>query len=216
MTKAKKHFSAANEAIELSAAQREDMLQEVENHVRGMLKAMRIEPDDHNTEGTPKRVAKMFINEIFRGRFEKPPALTAFENVKKYDQMIMVGPIEVESTCAHHLLPFRGSAYIGILPGKKGKLLGLSKYARVVEHFARRPQIQEELTQQIFDYLLEQTKPDGLAVRIISQHLCMCQRGVGHRRSHMTTMQLHGKLRIESAKAEFQRECLSLEGHGDA
>src|SRR5918997_1919279 len=105
--------------------------------------------NDHNTRDTPKRVAKMYVQELLRGRYNAPPEITDFDNANGYAGLIVTGPIEVRSTCAHHLMPIYGEAYIGILPSADRKSVGLSKYDRIVEYFASRLQIQEELVKQI-------------------------------------------------------------------
>lgn len=102
---------------------------------------------DHNTKDTAKRIAKMWIYEKFSGRYQNAPKITVFPNIKKLSQLMTIGPINIKSTCSHHFVDFIGKCWIGILPGDK--LIGLSKYARIVDWFARRPQIQEELTSQI-------------------------------------------------------------------
>ena len=117
--------------------------------------------NDHNTRDTPARVAKMYVEEIMRGRFNAPPVVTEFDNVGHSDQLIVTGPIDVRSTCAHHLMPIYGSAYIGVLPAADGKIIGLSKYDRIVDHFSARLQIQEELVKQIGAFIMERTKPRG-------------------------------------------------------
>src|SRR5437667_5368711 len=118
--------------------------------------------NDHNMRDTPRRVAKMFVEEILNGRYSAPPPITEFDNVDRYDQMIVTGPIEVRSMCAHHLMPIYGEAYIGILPSPDGKIIGLSKYDRIVDYFSSRLQIQEELVAQIANYIMDVTKPRGL------------------------------------------------------
>src|SRR5690606_31665881 len=151
--------------------------------------------NDHNTRDTPRRVSKMLVEELLRGRYTAPPRITEFENALSYDQLIVTGPIDVRSTCAHHLMPIYGSAYIGILPSAEGKIIGLSKYDRVVEYFASRLQIQEELVKQIGQYLADVTKPRGLAVRISAVHMCKTQRGVrASRRSRMVNTYFWGEL----------------------
>ena len=111
--------------------------------------------NDHNTRDTPRRVAKMFVEEIMRGRYDDPPSITEFDNAQGFDELIVTGPIDVRSTCAHHLMPFYGQAFIGILPSRDGRIIGLSKYDRIVDYFASRLQIQEELVKQIGNYLVE-------------------------------------------------------------
>ena len=172
--------------------------------------------NDHNTRDTPRRVAKMFVEEVLHGRYSEPPKITEFENVERYDQLIVTGPIEVRSMCAHHLMPIVGEAYIGILPSPDGKIIGLSKYDRIVEYFASRLQIQEELVAQIANYVTEMTKPRGLAVRISAVHMCKTHRGVrASAQSRMVNSAFHGEmLRNPALKSEFLQECISLERRG--
>jgi GTP cyclohydrolase IA len=172
--------------------------------------------NDHNTRDTPRRVAKMFVEEVLHGRYSEPPKITEFENVERYDQLIVTGPIEVRSMCAHHMMPIVGEAYIGILPSADGKIIGLSKYDRIVEYFASRLQIQEELVAQIANYVTEMTKPRGLAVRITAVHMCKTHRGVrASAQSRMVNSAFHGEmLRNQALKGEFLQECISLERRG--
>ncbi len=169
--------------------------------------------NDHNTRDTPSRVAKMYVEEILRGRFTEPPVITEFDNVGRCDQLIVTGPIEVRSTCAHHLMPIYGSAYIGILPAADGGIIGLSKYDRIVDHFSARLQIQEELVKQIGAFIMERTRPRGLAVRISAVHMCKSQRGVrASHASRMVTTEFYGDLLTDkTARAEFLQECALLD-----
>jgi GTP cyclohydrolase I len=155
----------------------------------------------------------MYVEEILRGRYTGPPRITEFDNAHSYDQLIITGPIEVRSMCAHHLMPIYGQAYIGILPAADGKIIGLSKYDRIVEHFASRFQIQEELIKQIGQYIVDMTKPRGLAVRISAVHMCKTQRGVrSSRNSRMVNTCYWGEMSAASEhKSEFLQECISLE-----
>jgi len=158
--------------------------------------------DDHNSYATAKRVAKMFVHEIFRGRYYPPPDVTAFPNAKQYDQIYITGPISIDSTCAHHFQPITGQAYVGIFPGEK--VIGLSKFNRLVDWIASRPQIQEEMTEQIADEIEKQTKALGVAVVIKAEHFCMTARGVKEHESEMMTSVVRGMFRDEPAtKAEF-------------
>jgi GTP cyclohydrolase I len=132
--------------------------------------------NDHNTRETGARVARMYLNELFAGRYAGSPDLTAFPNVNSYDELYLVGPITIRSTCAHHLQNIRGNCWIGIYPGKN--VLGLSKFYRLAEWIAARPQIQEEMTIQIADLLEAETSPDGIAVVVKAEHMCVTHRGV--------------------------------------
>lgn len=169
--------------------------------------------NDHNTRDTPARVAKMFVEETMRGRFTSPPKITEFDNVERCDQLIVTGPLEVRSTCAHHLMPIYGHAIIGILPSAEGKIIGLSKYDRIVEYFSSRLQIQEELVKQIERFIVDNTAPCGLAIRISAVHMCKSHRGVrASRASRMVNTTYYGALASDSQlKAEFLQECAMLE-----
>ena len=182
-------------------------LQDIENNVteafQGVLDALLIDTkNDHNTKDTARRVAKMFVHEIFRGRYYPPPKITAFPNVKQYDQIYMSGPITINSTCAHHFQSITGQAYVGIFPGEK--VIGLSKFNRMVDWVASRPQIQEEMTEQIADMIQEETEAKGVAVIVKAEHFCMTARGVKEHESDMVTSVVRGIFRDEPAtKAEF-------------
>lgn len=169
--------------------------------------------NDHNTRDTPARVARMYVEELLKGRFSPPPKLTEFDNVEGCDQLIVTGPLDVRSTCAHHLMPIAGHAVIGVLPARDGKIIGLSKYDRVVDHFASRLQIQEELVKQIERFIVDHTAPRGLAVRVSAVHLCKTHRGVrAHRASRMVNTSYYGELATDpTLKAEFLAECAMLE-----
>lgn len=206
----------ANEAIDqpLDAGEEAAMIAAASRKLAELLDILRIDHrNDHNTHDTPNRVARMYVQELLRGRFTPPPRLTDFDNAQRYDQLIVVGPIEVRSLCAHHLMPIYGSAFIGVLPDPEGRIIGLSKYDRVVEHFAARLQIQEELVKQIGNFLVEQTQPRGLAVRVSAVHMCKTHRGVrAPRAGRMVNTALFGAMReTSSLKDEFLRECSNLE-----
>ncbi|RYB04168.1 GTP cyclohydrolase I [Lichenibacterium ramalinae] len=169
--------------------------------------------NDHNTRDTPSRVAKMFVEEMMKGRFSSPPKITDFDNVERCEQLIVTGPIEVRSTCAHHLMPIFGHAVIGILPAPDGKIIGLSKYDRIVDYFSSRLQIQEELVKQIERFIVDNTAPRGLAVRISAVHMCKSHRGVrASRASRMVNTTYYGDLASDpQLKSEFLQECAMLE-----
>lgn len=168
--------------------------------------------NDHNTRDTPQRVAKMLVEESLRGRYFAPPSITEFDNAGEYAGLIVTGPIEVRSTCAHHLMPIYGSAYVGIVPHPHGKLIGLSKYDRIVDYFASRLQIQEELVDQIGRYIQDMTQPRGLAVRVTAVHMCKTHRGIkASRGSRMVNSCYFGDLSTDaSLKNEFLQECMAL------
>ena len=176
---------------------------EVAEAFEDVLKALVINTkDDHNSYETARRVAKMFVHEIFRGRYYPPPDVTAFPNAKQYDQIYVSGPMSINSTCAHHFQPITGQAYVGVFPGKR--VVGLSKFNRIVDWIASRPQIQEEMTEQIADMVEKETEAQGVAVVIKAEHFCMTARGVKEHESEMMTSVVRGMFRDEPAtKAEF-------------
>lgn len=206
----------ANEAVDeaLSDAERAAMIVAAESKLSELFDILRIDHrNDHNTRETPSRVARMYVDEIMHGRFSDPPTLTEFDNVEAFDQLIVIGPIDVRSTCAHHLMPIYGEAFIGVLPSADGKVIGLSKYDRIVDHFAGRLQIQEELVKQIGQFIMERTAPRGVAVRISAVHMCKTHRGVrASHRSRMITSAYYGAIAADpKLKDEFLRECAGLD-----
>lgn len=211
-----RRLGRANEAIgqPLSQAERAVMINSAETKLAELFDVLQIDHrNDHHTKDTPRRVARMFVEEIMQGRFSEPPVLTDFDNVEAFDQLIVSGPIEIRSTCAHHLMPIYGEAYIGILPSVDGRIIGLSKYDRVVHHFAARLQIQEELVKQIGQFIMERTAPRGVAVRISAVHMCKTHRGVrASHRSRMVTSAYYGVIgENEALKREFLQECFGLQ-----
>lgn len=205
-----------NEAVEgLSGpAEREALKAAAARKIEELFDVLKIDHrNDHNTRDTPARVAKMFVEELLAGRFDEPPKITEFDNAQHFNELIITGPIEVRSTCAHHLMPIYGHAYIGVLPAPDGKIIGLSKYDRIVEYFASRLQIQEELVKQIQNFIVEKTHPRGLAVRISAVHMCKTHRGVrASHSSRMVNTSYFGELQHNPAlRAEFLQECAVLE-----
>ncbi len=199
------HFANDNISKHLTKSQLATLRVEVEEKVQDLMRALLIDVDnDHNTRGTAKRVAKMYFEEVFRGRYYPEPSITSFPNVKKLDEMICVGPIDVKSACSHHLVPIVGHAYVAVIPEADGTIIGLSKFNRIVEHYSRRPQIQEELCCQIADFLEGSMKPKGVAVYIKAKHMCMSWRGVEQESWTVTTV-LRGVFKSDNgvSKQEF-------------
>ena len=195
----------ANDNIseDLSPEQKAALETEVEAAVQNLLNVLVIDTaNDHNTHETARRVAKMFVREIWSGRYEAAPKITEFVNHSDLDQLYLTGPITVRSTCSHHLMPIMGEAWVGVLPGSN--VVGLSKFNRIIDWFASRPQIQEELTSQIADYLQEKLAPKALGVVIKASHYCMKCRGVKEASGVMTTSVVRGDMRTQpSLKNEF-------------
>lgn len=193
----------ANDNIQLSIAEKEIVIQQASEAYGKFLDALKINwREDPNSQDTPKRVAKSFVNDLISGCYTEPPKITAFDNLNNYDGIVFQGNIDVTSICSHHNLSFIGKAHVAYLPGTK--VIGLSKLNRVVEWFARRPQVQENLTMQIHDYLNEVCEGNGgIAVVIECNHLCACVRGVKHN-STMKTAKVSGAFKNDpSAREEF-------------
>lgn len=180
----------------LSEEERAALIDEVAEKMKEVLHSLVIDVEnDHNTEDTARRVAKMFINETLAGRYLSRPSTTEFPNIQAYDELYLVGPIEIKSMCAHHFQNISGNCWVGVFPGKN--VVGLSKFNRIVNWIARRPQIQEEMTVQIADEIESMTKAEGLAVVIKAEHACCTMRGVMAHQSDMTTSVLRGCIKDE-------------------
>jgi GTP cyclohydrolase I len=181
---------------------------EVAAKMKGVLESLVIDIDhDHNTKDTARRVAKMYLNEVFRGRYWPSPQVTEFPNVASLNELMIVGPVTVRSACSHHLCPIMGRLWIGLMPNQHSNLIGLSKYARVAEWIMTRPQIQEEAITQTAEFLMDMVKPDGLAVVMEADHFCMHWRGVKDTASKMTNSVMRGSFLKDPA---LRHEFLSL------
>lgn len=181
---------------------------EVAGHMQAVLKSLVIDVEgDHNTADTAKRVAKMFVREVFSGRYLKMPAVTEFPNVERLNELLIVGPITMRSACSHHFCPILGKVWIGILPREDSKLIGLSKYARLTEWIMNRPQIQEEAVIQLANKLEEKVNPEGLAIVIEADHFCMRWRGVKDADSSMTNSVMRGAF---LTNPDLRKEFLTL------
>jgi GTP cyclohydrolase I len=206
----------SNEAIDgpLTGPEETAMMAAAARKVEELFDVLRIDHrNDHNTRDTAGRVAKMWVRELLRGRFSHPPQITEFDNIENYDQLILTGPIDLRSMCAHHLMPIYGHVFIGVLPSPEGKIIGLSKYDRIVDHFGTRLQIQEELAKQICSYIEETTSSRGVAIRVSAVHMCKTHRGVKASHSaRMVNTDFRGEFtRNPSIRREFLQECLALE-----
>jgi len=184
------------------------LLDEVEIKMRGVLESLVIDTaNDHNTTDTARRVAKLYVQEVFRGRYVQAPEITEFPNAEHLNELMIVGPITVRSACSHHFCPVIGKIWIGILPNKNTNVIGLSKYARLAEWVMGRPQIQEEAVVQLADLIQTKTCPDGLALVMEATHYCMSWRGV----KDMDSLMLNSVMRGAFLKdPNLRREFLSL------
>jgi len=185
---------------------------EVEQAMQTVLESLVIDTvHDHNTQETAKRVAKMFVNETFGGRYAPAPRVTSFPNMG-YKSLYTSGPISVRSTCAHHFQNIVGKCWVGIVP--EDEVIGLSKFNRIVHHIAERPQIQEEMTTEIAHELSKFAKTPNVAVVVKAEHHCMTHRGVKEHESDMTTAIMLGAFNDDPAlKQEFYNICMSMKGH---
>ncbi|MGO2053803.1 GTP cyclohydrolase I FolE [Glutamicibacter sp. 287] len=169
--------------------------------VREILEAIGEDPDRDGLLDTPKRVAKAYA-EFFAGLHQDAAEHLSTTFDIEHDELVLVKDIPFYSTCEHHLVPFYGTAHIGYIPGRGGKVTGLSKLARLVEVFARRPQVQERLTTQIVDALVEHLEPTGAIVVIECEHMCMSMRGVRKPGAKTVTSAVRGQLRETATRAE--------------
>lgn len=184
------------------------LLDEVAAKMRGVLESLVIDTEsDHNTQDTARRVAKMYLSEVFRGRYVAAPAVTEFPNAEHLNELMIVGPITVRSACSHHFCPIIGRLWIGIMPNEHSNLIGLSKYTRLADWILSRPQIQEEAITQIANLLMEKVSPDGLSVVMEADHFCMQWRGVKDNNAKMVNSVMRGTFLKD---ATLRREFLSL------
>ena len=193
----------ANQNVPRTEEEKKRMIEEAAAHYGKYMDALGIDwQNDPNSSDTPRRVAKAFVNDLAQGCFDSPPNITAFDNLDGYEGMVFQGNIDLKSFCSHHHLPFVGVAHVAYIPSKDGKVIGLSKLNRIVEWFARRPQVQENLTMQIHEYLNEVCENNaGVAVVCEANHMCACVRGVRHN-STMMTSHLSGAFKNDPATRE--------------
>lgn len=209
LAQARKRFNANDNIAEfIEPGELESLLDEVEVKMQGVLDSLVIDTEgDHNTSNTARRVAKMYLNEVFRGRYVQPPSITEFPNAEHLNELMIVGPITVRSACSHHFCPVIGKIWIGVLPNEHTNVIGLSKYARLAEWVMGRPQIQEEAVVQLADLIMEKTQPDGLAIVMEASHYCMAWRGVKDMDSKMINSVMRGEFLKNST---LRREFLAL------
>jgi GTP cyclohydrolase I len=204
------HRYHANDNIHafLEDGERDELQAEVQEKVEAVLRSLVIDVEnDHNSRDTARRVAKMFLREVFGGRYTPPPEVTEFPNVSHLDELMIIGPVTVRSACSHHLCPIIGRIWVGVLPNENSALIGLSKYARLVEWVMTRPQIQEEAIAQLANLLEEKMHPNGLAIVMEADHYCMQWRGVKDMHSKMINSIMRGAF-LEDAS--LRREFLAL------
>ena len=207
--RARQRFHANdNIAAFLEPGDLDALLDEVEGKMKGVLESLVIDTEsDHNTQDTARRVAKMYLTEVFRGRYVAAPQVTEFPNAERLNELMIVGPISVRSACSHHFCPIMGRLWIGLMPNEHSNLIGLSKYSRLAEWVMSRPQIQEEAITQMAELLMRKVSPDGLAVVMEADHFCMHWRGVKDAETRMINSVMRGSFLKDAA---LRREFLSL------
>lgn len=197
-----------NIAAFIEAGELDALLEELAGKMQGVLDTLVIDTsDDHNTRDTARRMARMYLREVFAGRYQAAPAITEFPNASRLNELMIVGPITVRSACSHHFVPVIGRLWIGVLPNENTNVIGLSKYARLAEWVMNRPQIQEEAVVQLADLIQQKTRPDGLAVVMQATHFCMAWRGVKDTGSRMLNSVMRGAF---LTNATLRREFLAL------
>ncbi len=213
LQKAGRRFHANdNIAAFVEAGELDQLRLEVASRIDGLLQALVIDTEsDHNTQDTARRVAKMYLMEVFAGRYHPQPPVTEFPNVSHLNELMIVGPITVRSACSHHMCPILGRIWVGVMPNEHSALIGLSKYARLVEWVMTRPQIQEEAINQLAELLQDKMQPDGLAIVMEADHYCMQWRGVKDMESKMTNSVMRGSF---LKNPDLRREFLSLLAKG--
>src|SRR5690349_2478565 len=209
LEKAQRRFHANDNISEfIEPGELDQLLAEVEGKVQAMLNSLVIDVNnDHNTRETARRVARMYVTEVFRGRYEPLPHVTEFPNASHLNELMIMGPVTVRSACSHHLCPIMGRLWIGVMPNADSNLIGLSKYSRIADWIMSRPQIQEEAIIQLSDLMMEMVKPHGLAVVMEADHFCMHWRGVKDNASKMVNSVMRG---VFLADGTLRREFLSL------
>jgi len=206
--KGQRYYANDNISAFIEPGEMDALVKEVCDKMTGVLESLVIDIEhDHNTRETARRVAKMYVTEVFKGRYLPLPKVTEFPNAEHLNELMIMGPVTVRSACSHHLCPIMGRLWIGVMPNKDSDLIGLSKYSRIADWIMSRPQIQEEAIIMLADQLVGMVKPDGLAVVMEADHFCMHWRGVKDNASKMTNSVMRGVFLENGA---LRREFLSL------
>jgi GTP cyclohydrolase IA len=208
MDAGERHHANDNISAFMREGELAELKAEVQAKMQEVLRALVIDTvSDHNTQQTARRVAKMYVDEVFGGRYRAAPTVTEFPNAARLNELLIVGPITVRSACSHHLCPIIGKVWIGVMPKQGSNLIGLSKYARMTEWVMSRPQIQEEAVVMLANELESRMKPEGLAIVMEADHFCMHWRGVKDNQSAMVNSVMRGAFLKDG---NLRREFLSL------
>jgi GTP cyclohydrolase I len=204
----KRFHANDNIADAIEAGELEQLIDEVTQRMQSVLESLVIDTrSDHNTQETARRVAKMYVTEVFRGRYSAAPTVTEFPNAERLNELMIVGPVKVRSACSHHFCPIIGRVWIGLMPNEHSNLIGLSKYVRLTDWIMTRPQIQEEAITQVAELLMTKVNPDGLAIVMEADHYCMHWRGVKDDEAKMINSVMRGSFLKDHT---LRREFLSL------
>jgi GTP cyclohydrolase I len=205
---ARRFHANDNIAEAIEPGEIDQLIDEVATRMQGVLESLVIDTvSDHNTQETARRVARMYVTEVFRGRYFPAPAVTEFPNAERLNELMIVGPVSVRSACSHHFCPIMGRIWIGLMPNEHSNLIGLSKYVRLTNWIMTRPQIQEEAITQVAELLMNKVSPDGLAVVMEADHFCMHWRGVKDENAKMINSVMRGSFLKDHT---LRREFLSL------
>jgi GTP cyclohydrolase I len=197
-----------NIADAIESGELDQLIDEVTERMQSVLESLVIDTrSDHNTQQTARRVAKMYVTEVFRGRYLPQPSVTEFPNAERLNELMIVGPVKVRSACSHHFCPIIGRVWIGLMPNEHSNLIGLSKYVRLTDWIMTRPQIQEEAITQVAELLMTKVSPDGLAIVMEADHFCMHWRGVKDDDAKMINSVMRGSFLKDHT---LRREFLSL------
>jgi len=192
------------DAFEVSDAEK---IEKIQGYFKGIMETLGLDLEDDSLKGTPYRVAKMYVKELFSGLDPKnKPSISTFDNKYNYNKMLVEKNIEFESACEHHFLPMRGKAHVGYI--SSGKVIGLSKMNRIVQYYGKRPQVQERLTIQILKELQSALKTESVIVIIDADHLCVSTRGVQDKSSSTVTIEYGGEFNEQSQRDSFLKLCL--------
>lgn len=188
-----------DDAFDLSDAEKIELIR---GYFEKIMHTLGLDLTDDSLQGTPKRVAKLYVNELFKGlKEENKPSMSTFENKYQYKEMLVEKDITLYSNCEHHFLPIVGKAHVAYIPN--GKVIGLSKINRIVDYFARRPQVQERLALQILNELKNALNTEDVAVFIDAEHMCVSSRGASDQSSSTVTVEYSGKFKEEQTRNEF-------------
>ena len=192
------------DAFEISDAEK---IEKIQGYFKGIMETLGLDLEDDSLKGTPYRVAKMYVKELFSGLDPKnKPSISTFDNKYNYNKMLVEKNIEFESACEHHFLPMRGKAHVGYI--SSGKVIGLSKMNRIVQYYGKRPQVQERLTIQILKELQAALNTESVIVIIDADHLCVSTRGVQDKSSSTVTIEYGGEFNEQSQRDSFLKLCM--------